>query len=501
MGTDLRPRSELRPIQLVSAEFVKMRQSSYLMLDMGFGKTIITLTAIVDLLDAMIISRVLIIAPLLVAEETWPPEIESWEHTNHLDYELLTGSPARRNSRVRRPAEIHIINRENVPWLVQHWGDAWPYDYIVMDEISSYKNHKKINKPSKKAVEKATDGAIASCPRNATEEEIALAIDAALRKLPRTMTRFGALSKVRKHAYMATGLSGTPAPNGLIDLWSQYYLLDLGARLGSKFHSFRSRYFVSDFKGYSYEPLDSAFDSIMEKVKDITLSMKTSDYVDMPEVIINKRYVTLSKSVMEAYKRFKKTLMYDEYDIEAVNSGVLTGKLLQLANGSIYNEDGEAIEIHDEKIGALEQIIEEANGKSVFVAYSYQFDLEKLRKKFPKAAILGETPNVVKRWNAGKINLLFAHPQSAGHGLNLQHGGSIAVWYGLTWSLEYYQQFNKRLHRPGQKETVVIHHILARGTKDEDVMDVLPMKDATQSRVFEATLYADPDKMALSHEA
>lgn len=456
---------------------------------MGVGKTGATLTACRHLLDTFQVTHVLVVAPLLVAEETWPEEIEAWRHTNVLEYEVLTGSPERREQRARRLPELTIINRENLGWLIAFWGDAWPYDMVVIDEMSSFKNPTKRNKPTKKVLEEAMAGIMRNLPKGLSDEEIEQAVAKGLKKIKGELTRFGALCTVLKHIDRVVGLTGTPAPNGMLDIWSQYYLLDQGERLGSSYSSYRTRWFDGDYMGYKYSLRGGAFDQIVERISDITVSMKTEDFVDMPPIVYNTVKVKLPPKVMDAYKKFERTLLLEDHDIEAVNSGVLTGKLLQLANGSVYDEDGNTIEIHSLKIDALERIIEEAAGAPVLVAYSYQFDLEKLKKKFPNAEVVGESKNVVKRWNEGKIQLLLAHPQSAGHGLNLQYGGCITVWYGLCWSLEYYQQLNKRLHRPGQVNTVFIHHIVAEGTMDERVMAVLPEKDATQDALLEATKY------------
>lgn len=286
-------------------------------------------------------------------------------------------------------------------------------------------------------------------------------------------------------------MTGTLCPNGLLDLWGQYYLLDRGARLGKTYHAYRGRWFESDYMGFKYTPREGAFEAITEAIKDITISMRTEDYVDLPPVIYNRLEVTLPESVMEKYRKFEKTLIwqYEGSDIEAVNNGVLTGKALQAANGSMYDDEGNVCEIHDKKLDVLDRVIEEANGAPVLVAYSFEFDLQKLKKRYPRAEVVGEKPNLQKRWNNGEISILLAYPGSAGHGLNLQYGGCILVWYGLTWNLEYYQQLNKRLLRPGQTQTVVIHHIIAKGTADERVMRVLPDKAATQDAVVDATLY------------
>lgn len=457
--------------------------------DMGIGKTGAALTAARQQLDRGALAHILVIAPLLVAEETWPAEIEAWRHTVSLDFEVLTGAPDRREQRARRLPEISIVNRENIPWLIEFWAKngGWPYDGVIIDEMSSFKNPTKRNKPTKKVVEERTAEILRGLPKGLTDEEIEEKVSKELKKLKGQLTRFGSLCTVRAHIEWIVGLTGTPAPNGLEDVWAPYYLLDQGERLYSSFSKYRTRFFDGDYMGFKYTLKEGAFELITDRIKDITISMKTEDFVDMPPIVYNTVKVKLPPTVLKAYKKFEREMILEEHDIEAVNSGVLTGKLLQLANGSVYNEDGETVEIHSLKLDALDRIIEEAQGQPVFVAYSYQFDLQKLKKKYPKAEVVGEAKNVVKRWNEGKIQLLLAHPQSAGHGLNLQYGGCITVWYGLCWSLEYYQQLNKRLHRPGQTRTVFIHHIVAEGTMDERVMDVLPEKDATQDALIEVT--------------
>lgn len=489
MGGKVRQYSDLRISQHKMVDGMLDNEAYMAACSMGVGKTGAGLTAARIQLDRGRLAHILIIAPLLVAEETWPEEIEAWEHTRSLDYEVLTGAPDRREQRARRLPEISIINRENIPWLIDFWAKngGWPYDGVIIDEMSSFKNPTKRNKPTKKVIEERTAEILRSLPKGLSDEEIEAKVERGLQKLRGQLTRFGALCTVRKDIEWIVGLTGTPAPNGLEDIYSQYYLLDQGERLGSSFSKYRTRYFDGDYMGYRYVLKPGAFELITEQIKDITISMRTEDFVDMPPIVYNTVKVKLPPGVMKKYKKFEREFILEEHDIEAVNSGVLTGKLLQLANGSVYNEDGETVEIHSLKLDALDRIIEEAQGQPVFVAYSYQFDLAKLKKKYPKAEVVGEAKNVVKRWNEGKIQLLLAHPQSAGHGLNLQYGGCITVWYGLCWSLEYYQQLNKRLHRPGQTRTVFIHHIVAEGTMDERVMDVLPEKDATQDALIEVT--------------
>lgn len=489
--TALRPRSAMRQSQMTAYEHLMTHEASMLMMQMGSGKTGTLLTAIRDRIDSGRTARCLVVAPLLVAEETWPDEIDTWEHTVVLDYEVLTGDVERRANRARRLPELSIINTENLPWLVEYWEEngGWPYDGVVIDEISRFKNPTKRNKPTKTVIKKITEDVIKGLPKGTDEEAAEEAVRKALKKVKGGITRFGALCSVLMHIDWIVGLTGTPAPNGLIDIWSQYYLLDQGQRLGSNITAFKTRWFDSDYMGYKYEPKPFAFNQIVEAIKDITVSQESD--AELPPVVHNILHCKLPKKIMKQYQDFERTLLLEEHDIEAVNNGVLTGKLLQLANGSVYNEDKEAIEIHSLKLDHLDRVIEEANGAPVMVAYSYQFDLEKLKKKYPHAEVVGEAKNLQKRWNAGKIQLLLAHPQSAGHGLNLQYGGCILVWYGLCWSLEYYQQLNKRLHRPGQTDTVFIHHIICDGTVDERVMEVLPEKEATQDMLLKATMLTD----------
>lgn len=481
----LRSRSALRPSQQKAHGLIMDNEAMMLCLPMGAGKSGTMLTAIRDLLDQFEVTKVLVVAPLLVAENTWPEEIELWEHTHVLDYEVLTGPEERRAQRARRLPEVSIINVENVNWLVDFWGDNWPYDMLVIDEMSRFKNPSKKTKPTKTAVQKVIDTAMKALPRGMSPEETEKAVQKEVKKLKGNLTRFGSLCKVRQHFVRVYGMTGTPAPNGLLDIWSQYYLLDQGFRLGNTFNAYRTRWFESDYMGYNYALRPYSFDQIIERIKDITISMESD--ATLPPVVYNKVKVKLPEKVMKQYRKFEKTLLLEEHDIEAVNNGVLTGKLLQLANGSVYDEDRDVIEIHSLKLEALDSMIQDANGAPVLVAYNFQFDLAKLKKKYPHAEVVGEAEDFQKRWNAGKIPLLLIHPQSGGHGLNLQYGGCLLVWYGLTWSLECYQQLNKRLHRPGQKETVFIQHIIAEGTVDERVMEVLPQKEATQDMLIAAT--------------
>jgi len=429
---------------------------------MGSGKTVSVLTAIKDFRELGLIGPVLIVAPLLVAETTWPDEIEAWEHTRKLTYEVITGPEARRLSRLARPADIHIINRENIPWLVRTLGDDWPYEWLVWDESSRLKAGRKRTRGGR-TIQK--DGKTVKAPQ---------------------LSEFGAACKIRKHLKMVTELTGTPAPGGVRDLWGQIYLLDQGERLGTSRTAFENRWFQYDPYSHKYTPFVHTEKEVMERIKDIMFVLKEEDYADLPELVVNQVMVRLPPKIMKQYKEFEKTLVAEEWDVEAVNRGVLINKLLQFSNGSLYNEEGEDLYVHDQKVKALERIVEEAAGQPILVAYSYQFDKDAILKKFPDAVLLADDSDAVRRWNNGEIKMLLCHPASAGHGLNLQKGGNIAVWFGLNWSLELYQQFNKRLHRSGQKNTVFMHHILAEGTADEKVLEALTRKGVTQDAITDA---------------
>lgn len=466
--SNVRDRTDLRHYQTYLADAVFEMEAVMLAVDMGLGKTAATLTAIRKLLDFFIVRRVLIVAPLRVAEETWPDEISAWKHTRVLSFEVLTGPGAQRRTRAQMEADLHIINRENIRWLWALWGDKWPYDMVVWDESSRLKAWKK-RTPKKN-------------PKTGK----------------RALTEFGAMAQARGHVDRFVELTGTPSPNGIRDLGGQIYMLDGGRRLGANKTAFEQRWFDADYMGYKLEPKPHAHKEIMGLVKDIMIGMRAEDYIELPPFVPNIIKVDLPDKAMREYKRFERTLVSDAYDVEAVSRGVLTNKLLQFANGSMYQETEfdeatgkkvrpPAVPIHDAKLEPLDRIIEEAAGESVLVAYSFRFDLERIRKAFPSAVVFDEEPNFIKLWNAKKIGIGLAHPASVGHGLNMQFGGHICVWYGLTWSLELYQQFNRRLARPGQPHPLVTgHHILARGTMDEVAYATMNSKGATQDAVNDA---------------
>ncbi|MBE6068061.1 MAG: DEAD/DEAH box helicase [Clostridium lundense] len=417
-----------------------------LLMDMGLGKTVCTLTAVDELMHNYFeVIKVLVIAPLRVAEDTWSSEAEKWEHLKHLKISKILGSERERRAALNAKADIYVINRENVVWLVNECGKHWSFDMVVIDELSSFKSPKS--------------------------------------------QRFKALRKVRPKRLV--GLTGTPAPNGLMDLWSEIYLLDQGERLGRTLTAYRDRYFMPDKRNqniiFSYKPKEGAEEAIYKKLSDICISMKANDYLELPERIDNIISVKFQKEVEKKYKKFEKELLLPlkDSDIVANNAAVLTNKLLQFANGAVYDENGEALEIHDEKLKALEDIIETASGKPVLIFYSYKHDRDRLKKYFKNAKEL-KTSEDIKKWNNGEIEIMLVHPASAGHGLNLQAGGNIIVWFGLTWSLELYQQANARLYRQGQKQNVMIHHLVVKGTMDEDVMRVLENKSIGQETLLQA---------------
>ncbi len=535
--SSVRSRDKLRPLQLYLADIIEGLPAAMLAVDMSLGKTGAVLTAIRKLLDQFVITKVLVVAPKRVATDTWPDEIGAWTHTKALTYSVLVGSPVDRSKAARENTEIHIINRENLVWLVNFWGEAWPYDMLVWDESSRLKAGKKRVK-----VKKAKPSTAVKDGREISFEEMQKAFAdlldvegpqrlarraaiirylksigaAKLSEVPKKMraaafdfardtlakfeakkpplSEFGSICKVRRYFDKVVELSGTPAPNGLIDLWGPTYLLDGGQRLGANITAFKNRWFDSDYMGWKIEPKENAFDEIMGKLSDVMFGMRAEDYIDLPEVIPNPIYVTMPPTMLKEYRRFERTLVSELYDVEAVSRGVLTNKLLQYANGGLYRKDesvvparNSVVPVHELKLDALGSVIAEAAGNPVLTAYSFRFDLDRLVKRFPKAVLFENEPDFVKLWNAGKITHGIAHPASIGHGLNLQFGGHIACWYGLTWSLELYLQFNMRLPRPGQRSPfVVIHHIVTKGTADEDVLRVLGRRGATQDAVTDA---------------
>lgn len=426
-----------------------------LFLDMGLGKTSITLTAIDDLIyNQFAISKVLIIAPLRVADLTWQEELEKWSHLKYLRISKILGTvKQRRHALYHTEADIYIVNRENVCWLVDELdtgvGQIWDFNMVVIDELSSFKSPKS--------------------------------------------QRFKSLRKVISASDRVVGLTGTPAPNGLIDLWSQIYLLDQGKRLGKSITQYREAFFNPDKRNghvvFNYKLNEGSEQAIHTKIDDICMSMKAEDWLEMPERMEIKQIVTLTEKEMVRYKEFEKQsyIQFMEGEVTALTAGALTQKLLQYANGAMYyNEDMEYLDTSGSKLDALDEIIELSSGKPVLVFYSFRHDLERIKARFGKRAVKLETSKDIESWNRGEIEIMLAHPASAGHGLNLQAGGSIIIWFGLTWSLELYQQANARLYRQGQREAVIIHHLIAKGTVDEDVIRSLINKKDVQEDLLKA---------------
>lgn len=433
--------------QEYAIRYIETHPISALLIDMGLGKTSITLTAIRNLLfDSFEVCKVLVIAPLRVAKNTWTDEIKKWEHLSTLTYSLIIGNENERLSALNEQTDIYIINRENVDWLVNKSGYKFDFDMVVIDELSSFKNHQS--------------------------------------------KRFKSLMKVRPLVKRIVGLTGTPSSNGLMDLFAEFKILDMGKRLGYFIGQYRNTYFKPDKMNgpivYSYKPLPNAENAIYEKISDITVSMKANEYLKMPELLTSNYVVELSNSEKNQYDEMKKSLVLEITDgeITASNAASLSNKLCQLSNGAIYDDEQNIVEIHDRKLEALEDIIESMNGKPLLIAYWYRHDLERIKSSFSVREI--KTSEDISDWNDGKIPVALIHPASAGHGLNLQNGGSTLVWFGLTWSLELYQQTNARLYRQGQKNTVVIQHIITKGTIDEQILKVLQKKNKTQADLIDA---------------
>ena len=433
--------------QRYAAQFILNHPVSAIFLDCGLGKTVITLTAIEELMhDRFDVRKVLVIAPLRVARDTWPAEIRKWEHLRQLTFAVAVGSAKERMMAFWQQASIYIINRENVEWLIEKSGLPFDFDMVVIDELSSFKSYQ--------------------------------------------AKRFRSLMKMRPLVRRIVGLTGTPSSNGLMDLWAEFKLLDMGQRLGRFITHYRSAYFEPDKRNqqmvFSYRPRPGAEQEIYRLLSDITISMRSADYLKLPECVMNKVEVRLSEKERQAYDRLRKDMFLDldGREIDAVSAAALSNKLLQMANGAVYTNGHDVVKLHDRKLDALEDLLESANGRPVLVAYWFQHDLQRIRKRF-KVREIKESRDI-RDWNAGRIPVGVIHPASAGHGLNLQAGGSTLIWFGLTWSLELYQQTNARLWRQGQKDTVVIHHILAKGTMDETVMKALEKKDKTQSALLDA---------------
>ena len=432
--------------QKYAIEYIKSHPITALFLDMGLGKTVTTLTAIRDLMyDAFEVKRVLVVAPLRVARDTWPDELRKWNHLKELTCSVVVGTVAERRRALQQDADIYIVNRENLAWLYEN--SRLDFDMVVLDELSSFKNHQS--------------------------------------------KRFRAMKAMRPKVKRIVGLTGTPSGNGLMDLWAEFRILDMGERLGRYISQYRNLYFKPDKRNgmvvYSYKPLPGAEEAIYHQISDITMSMKATDYLEMPELVSVAKEVRLSETEKKRYDELKKSLVLElpGGEVTSANAASLTLKLSQMANGAIYTDDKNVVNIHDRKLEALEDLVESANGKSVLVAYWFKHDKDRIRERMEAREL--KEPQDFADWNAGKIPVALIHPASAGHGLNLQKGGSILIWFGLTWSLELYQQTNARLWRQGQADkTVIIQHIVAKDTIDERILNVLKHKDGTQAALIDA---------------
>lgn len=448
-------KEQLHDYQVKAVDMIVNNFNCGLFLDMGLGKTVSTLTAIQELREIGFIDKVLIIAPKKVAQVTWKDEINNWEHLKGLRISVIDGTAAQRRAAMMADADIYTVSRDNVVWLVvEHGGVKLPYDMVVIDELSSFKN------PASK--------------------------------------RFKALRRVRKFIPRVVGLTGTPAPNGLIDLWAQMFLIDEGKRLGKTITGYRDRFFTAGRKNgdivYQWDlksPAEETEQKISDLIKDICISMSAEDYLKMPDKLMYYDRVKLSDKDFKAYKTFEREQVLEFIEsgetITAASAAALSNKLQQFANGAMYDADRKVLQLHDEKIEKLKELVEAANGQPVLIAYTFKHDLDKIMdalKEYKPVKL--EKPEQIADWNAGKINVLVTHPASAGHGLNLQKGGHILIWYGLTWALELYQQFNARLYRQGQKKPVSIHHIVATDTVDEKIIKSLDGKDTTQRSLMDA---------------
>ncbi|WP_029180473.1 SNF2-related protein [Streptococcus suis] len=444
----------LHNYQVVAKDFIIAHPYAAVILDMGMGKTATTLSAVNELMfDRFEITKVLVIAPLRVANTVWSDEIEQWSELRHLRYSKIVGTPKQRKVALQKDADIYIVNRENLPWLVEQCSPYFKWDMVVIDELSSFKSWQS--------------------------------------------KRFKAFMAMRPYMKRIVGLTGTPSSNGLMDLFAEFKVIDGGERLGRFIGEFRSRYFEEGRRNgnivYEYIPMDYAECQIQDKISDITISMKALDYLDMPELISTKKLVRMSEKEKEKYSQFKKEYVMSELDgleVTAANAASLTNKLVQLSNGAVYTDDHTVVALHEQKLDALEDILESANGEPVLVAYWFKHDLARIINRLEKLRVKSrvlKTEEDIREWNKGNVPVGLLHPAGAGHGLNLQKGGHNLVWFGLTWSLELYQQTNARLWRQGQEaETVVIQHIVTEGTIDEEILKALENKDAQQERLIAA---------------
>lgn len=467
MNVQLRPAEALRGSQRLISKIMRQEKAKLIVSGMGSGKSGAALDAARSLLDRFEAHHILIIGPLLVAQNTWPDEIETWKHTRAIRYAVAVGDPAERAAAVAQRAEITTINFENIQWLAKHIKsiDNWYWDTVIIDESSRFKAGEKRTKTTKV---KTASGEVK------------------VRK-GGNQTRFGIMTTARQKIERIYELTGTPTPQGLYDLWGQIYLLDQGQRLGRTKSAFENRWFDKNPYTYAITPRPGAETEIMAAIADLMVTIPQEKITE--DALFIPMNVTLPDKAMSDYRTFEKTLYSQPYDVEAVSNGVLANKLLQFANGHLYREDRSVVAVHDAKFDALDELIQQCHGESLLVFYSFKFDKDAIRKRYPHAVVANEDTNFVSNWNKGKIKLGLAHPASIGHGTNLQYGGHIAAWFGLTFNLELWQQANMRLPRPGQTKQVLIYPIIARGTYDERAIVSLQSKGATQDRIVSSFLH------------
>lgn len=452
--SDMLSRAMMHGYQNRVVDFIHDHRYCALWLDMGLGKTVSTATASLDLMMDFSVGRVLVVAPKRVALTTWPLELRNWDHLGDIRFSVIEGNPKQRIAAIMQRADMHIVSRDNLDWLVRMVGNQWPWDMVILDESSSFKSQ--------------------------------------------TSNRWKALKKVRPLIHRIVELSATPSPQGLQDLWAQFWLLDRGQRLGATEKAFKRRWFYTDNQRGIVVPHDHAEGEIHQMVSDITVSMAAEDYLNMPKLIYNRIEVDMPKPALDKYKKFEKDAIIElkhldmNVKVQAQNAATLTGKLLQCANGALYTDESKNFALlHDEKIEALKELVETHAGYPLLIAYNYQSDLIRLKKAFPYATVMNDDPETQRKWNRGEIPMLLTHPASSGHGLNLQKGSNIIIWFGLNWSLELYLQLIGRLYRQGQtQQSVVVHHIISRDTVDERLMKVLARKKRTQDDLLLAVKMA-----------
>jgi len=440
-------RSDLHSYQERTIRFICEKKRCGLFLDMGLGKTVSTLTAISDLINASIIKKALVIAPLRVCNSVWRQEGKKWTHLSHLRINIATGTDKARRKALNAPGDVFVINRENTQWLIDTCvkKKQFPFDAVIIDESSSFKN------PSSK--------------------------------------RFRKLKKIIPYTTIMVLLTGTPSPNGLLDLWAQIFLIDQGKALGRTMTAYKQRFFNADYWGYTFKPKYQAPEKIYELIDPMVLSMRAEDYIEVSDRIDIVETVELSAKVKRDYDDFEKNLFleFQDVEVEALSAAVLANKLLQFANGAIYtDEEHNWKEIHNAKLDALSEIIEENPNENILLIYNYKHDLFRIQKRFPQVVLLDKKPQTIEDWNAGKIPLITGHPGSMAHGINLQYGGALIIWFGLTWNLEYDRQAVARLHRQGQEHPVRVVRIVSAGTIDQRVLSVLEQKDAVQNDLLQA---------------